>query len=78
MLAYTFPAHTRLAGLHHVLAGLALGAVLTALLTGARRAPTTPVGQHSANLPLIILPTGLAAAPFSAFLVGKARRQALG
>ncbi len=40
MLAYTFLAHTRLTGLHRVLAGLALAAVLTALLTGARRAPT--------------------------------------
>ncbi len=70
MLAYTFPIPHRLTSLHRVLAVLALAAVLTALLTGALRAPPTPVGQRSANLPLIILPTDHAAAPFSAFGVG--------
>ena len=71
MLAYRFPAQHRLTGLHRVLARLALATVLTALLTGALRAPTTLVGQRSANLPLIILPTGHAATPFSAFGVGE-------
>jgi hypothetical protein len=70
MFAYTFPAHNWLAGLHRALAALALAAVLATLLPLALRAPATPAGQRSGGLPLLIMPTGNAAAPFSAFGIG--------
>ncbi len=70
MLMDTLPRHNRLAGLYRALAALALAAVLASLLPLALRTPAMPAGQRSAGLPLIIIPTGNAAAPFSAFGVG--------
>jgi hypothetical protein len=71
MLAYSLPAHDRLAGLYRALAALALAAILATLLPLALPAPSAPAGQRSAGLPLLITPTGNAAAPFSAFGIGE-------
>lgn len=70
MLAYTPPGHSQLAGSYRALAALALAALLAALLPLALRAPAAPAGQPSGGMPLIIMPTGSAATPFSAFGLG--------
>jgi hypothetical protein len=70
MLAYSAPAPKRLIDHGRALAALALAAVLATLLPLSLRAPLAPPSQRSSGLPLLILPTDNAAAPFSAFGVG--------
>lgn len=70
MLAYTSSANNRPADLYRALAALALAAVLATLLPLALRAPAAPAGGRSGGLPLLIMPTGNAGAPFGAFGIG--------
>lgn len=58
------------ARLGRALAALALAAILAALLPLALRAPAPPAGARPAGLPLLIVPTGDARAPFGALGLG--------
>jgi hypothetical protein len=71
MLTYTSAVPSRLAGLNRALAALALAALLAALLPLALRAPAAPLGQSAGGLPLLIIPTEGAAAPFGALGIGE-------